>query len=368
MHTVGNTNDSVPTNITITKLQGITGRGYQATLRSLPARGAPFGAPHSRRAANTHQVNPWGVMLTGYNYTLRGLKISGNVPKLWDMSQKTSGRRRAPYKQTPMRFRHWIGTSFSLGNIPDDPQTIKQLAFQLEMCPQTNRQHLQFFISFKNPRTLGGVKQYIGDIAAHLEPARNVQKAIEYCNKQETRIGVPYTRCDPTPDKAPEDFRELSVQCLWNEYPLWMLKNHAGVDKYFKLNQNRAQQRDRPRAIILWGPPGTGKSYSAREWLGPEYYVKPPGPFWIGYNGERGVLFDDYYSSEKYDDLLRWISENPISVSIKGSSLPLNATKFVFTTNLDPDKWHAKIEDKSALFRRIDKIYFCEMHAFNIEK
>lgn len=268
-----------------------------------------------------------------------------------------------------MRFRHWIGTSFILESINDDERTIKELAFQRERCPASGREHLQFCVSFRNPRTRDGVKRYIGDGGAHLEPCRNLRRGLEYCNKSESFIGGRYARLDPEAgEEKPDDFREYTELGLWEKFPNWMLRNATNVHKYFQLVQETASTRETPTCYVFWGPAGTGKSYSARQWLEEPTYVKPPGPFWIGYNGETSILFDDYYSSEKYDDLLRWISELPIHVSIKGSSTPLKGTKFAFTSNISPSDWHKRVEDKSALYRRITKVFYCELHTFTLEK
>lgn len=267
------------------------------------------------------------------------------------------------------RARAWIGTSFKIKHIEDDEEKINQLSFQLERCPTTEKEHLQFCIQFKHPKTRSAVQKYINDDTAHLQQCHNLQKGLQYCIKEETRVGEPFARYNATSlSQAPNDFRLLTTEELWKNHPTWMLRNHAGVDKWRTTQIHRMAARTKPSAIILWGPPGTGKSFSARLWLGETYYIKPPGQFWIGYQGEPAVLFDDYYSSEKYDDLLRWISENPMHIPIKGSHRPLQAIKFAFTSNLNPINWHSRIEDKAALWRRIDKIYHCFNDAFYIHE
>lgn len=263
-----------------------------------------------------------------------------------------------------MRFRHWLGTSYKLTELQDDEQTLQSIAYQLEQCPTTGKTHLQFCLSFHHPRALTGVKRYIGDNTAHLEPTRNLNAALQYCNKLESRIGEPYLR-----HVKSDDWRLLTELQLWEQRPEWMLRHHVGVRRYFALQHTpTCQTRPTPTAIILYGPPGTGKSWSARQWTGPDFYIKPPGDFWIGYTGQKAIIFDDYYSSEKYDNLLRWISENPLHISIKGSSIELKATKFAFTSNTEPENWHTKIEDKSALWRRITKCFFCLHECFYIHE
>lgn len=267
------------------------------------------------------------------------------------------------------KYRHWIGTSYSVQTIPYDERVTKCVTYQLEQCPNTGRLHLQFAISFLNARTLSGVQHFIGDHACHLESARNPTDAHAYCNKEETRLGEPCQFGTPPAEKrtAPDDWQSHSDNELWQLYPHWMLRNHGGVRAYRSSIPQPPPSRAGIQAIILWGSAGTFKSTAARQWLG-NHYVKPPGPFWIGYNGESSVLFDDYYSAEKYDDLLRWISENTMYVNVKGSQRPLMATKFAFTSNLNPKEWHNKIENKEALWRRITKCYFCTQNLYLMEQ
>ncbi|EZG42884.1 replicase [Gregarina niphandrodes] len=120
--------------------------------------------------------------------------------------------------------------------------------------------------------------------------------------------------------------------------------------------------RPKPEVIVLWGPPGTGKSHTARA-VSDDYYVKPAGPWWDGYFGQELVIFDDFYGSEKFCDMLRWLSENPIKVPIKGSMTDLLATKFIITSNVEPERWYPHVENKDALMRRItDIIYMNEVY------
>lgn len=270
------------------------------------------------------------------------------------------------------RARAWIGTSYSLTAIPDSP-TLQEIAFQQEVCPSTQRTHLQFFLHFTHAKTLNGVKHFIGDRAAHIEQARSLPHARQYCLKEETRLpnGTHYSRIHdqstPRPaQKRPtnDEIITLSTPELWRGWTDWMRRNYVGV---------RAQRsalcpsriREAPVVYVLCGEPGSGKSTGARkhaQLLGKEIYSKPRGDFWLGYRGEEAILFDDYYNTEAYDNLLRWLDAGNIWVSTKGSQKELRATHFYFTSNLRLAHWHSKIEDKAALYRRITKYYWCEKH------
>lgn len=156
-------------------------------------------------------------------------------------------------------------------------------------------------------------------------------------------------------DEEAWDWRQISEQEAWRTHADWMLRHHNAFKAYNKACPRKIQIRNKPIVTVLWGPPGTGKSFKARSSY-PEYYVKPSGKWWDGYAGEEHIIFDDFYGSEQYCDLLRWLSENPIVVPVKGSMIELRADKFTFTSNQHPDKWYPNIPDTGALKRRITSI------------
>lgn len=149
---------------------------------------------------------------------------------------------------------------------------------------------------------------------------------------------------------------ELSTEELWTRYPDWMLKNYNAKAAYDRCKRQKLHPRQTPKVVVLYGPPGTGKSYGARE--EDDIYLKPPGNFWLGYAGEKTVIFDDFVGSEKYTDILRWCSEAPIMVPVKGSHCPLLATTFIFTSNVHPGNWW-KRDEINAFKRRITYAMHC---------
>lgn len=83
--------------------------------------------------------------------------------------------------------------------------------------------------------------------------------------------------------------------------------------------------------------------------------------WWEGYVGQECVIIDEFYGWIQYDFLLRLLDRYPLRVEVKGGSVNMSATKFVFTSNKEWTQWYPGIDDTSALKRRLDefgKIYF----------
>lgn len=68
------------------------------------------------------------------------------------------------------------------------------MTWQLEACPQTGRRHLQGCLRVHQKVTLNGLKRKFGTSSVHLEPMHgSLQQAIDYCNKEDTRVAGPWT-------------------------------------------------------------------------------------------------------------------------------------------------------------------------------
>lgn len=113
--------------------------------------------------------------------------------------------------------------------------------------------------------------------------------------------------------------------------------------------------------FVFWGPTGTGKSRLAWERAGLEAFPKDPRTkFWDGYRGQEHVVIDEFRGGIDIAHILRWLDRYPCNVEVKGSSVPLKATKIWFTSNLDPRQWYPDLDTETyaALMRRINITHF----------
>lgn len=93
----------------------------------------------------------------------------------------------------PNGAKHWCFTEFDTCEL--NFEYIKSidnefLSFQLEQCPETSKLHFQGFISFAKRTTLNKAKKLLPQ--AHWEIARNIEKAILYSQKEDSRMAGPW--------------------------------------------------------------------------------------------------------------------------------------------------------------------------------
>lgn len=251
-----------------------------------------------------------------------------------------------------------------------DNGLIKYGVGQIEQGSHT---HFQFYIQLTKRETLNWLKRHVCP-GTHWEPARGSPKQNhEYCTKEETRVRGPWevgqsmTQGKRTDlDKAGDMIAEgASLREVADEYRALYIRYHRG----FKALQDAlADHGDRqfgpdgPEVWVFWGPSGTGKSRRAFEtW--PDAYVKlTTDKWWDGYRGQETVIFDDFKGgSMRLHDFQCVIDRYPMRVEVKGNSVTLSATRYVFTSNKHPREWYSADADPSGtVMRRINE--FCANH------
>lgn len=158
---------------------------------------------------------------------------------------------------------------------------------------------------------------------------------------------------------------ELAKQRKFNEIDPGMLVRHYGnFQRIAADNPPQVNHLERPNAEWIWGPPGTGKSYTARK-ENPVFYWKGCNKWWCGYKGEEVVIIDDFDLNHKVlgHHLKIWLDEYAFGAEIKGSSMIIRPRKIVITSNYDPRTiWSDDPTLADAIMRRITMRWMSEKY------
>lgn len=286
------------------------------------------------------------------------------------------------------RYKEWMITSFEVDQWEDwkkratEDDAIKALAGQIEVCPDTDREHIQAMIRFHKSRGLDGVKKWLKDKTAHLEPVYgSIAQARQYCTKDESRAdeGLTFEIGDfeePKEKGQGQGFR-TDFKCMMDaakegkkdkeiyEDQPGMLRYTRAVDTALRLFAPRERDKQDFEVICYWGDAGVGKTTKCKAICDEnklEYYEKDTDAhsqahFFEGYNGQMAVIVNEA-DHLPYGSLLRLLSPETTRVMIKGGSVPFPANKILLTSNVHPKDWFRGLIDakQCALIRRFDKI------------
>lgn len=255
-------------------------------------------------------------------------------------------------------------------------EQVKYFIGQYEMCPQSERLHLQCYLVFKDPQRWSRVQQILGDADAHCEEQRGSdQDCIDYCSKEDTRFEGPYEFGvrERLGQGTRNDVRDLintiesgsDLRSIVKQHPVQFLKFHKGIDIMLQFRDGEIENKfEQLEVIVYWGTPGCGKTRRAREEAGKFYLVPVPSrgqPVWFdGYLGEHTIVIDDFDGSWiDFAMLLRILDGYNLERFAKKGGFVFKQWKRVFiTSNQMPENWYPTkgIGIPPQLARRITRI------------
>lgn len=253
----------------------------------------------------------------------------------------------------------WCFTSFDnkeaicklLNDIKND---VSYWLYGKEVCKETNREHLQGMIIFKNAKRFTAVKKLLN---CHVEKCKSINDSILYCKKEGT-----WFEHDNRQQGRRTDIKDVaniilngSLCAAITAYPDMYIKYHAGMEK---LSFSKSRVRDfKPTVIWLWGKSGVGKTRLVHEiekdlWVSGETLK-----WWDGYNQQEATLFDDFREDQcDFVRLLRLIDRYSCSVQVKGGTRQLYSKRMYITSPFSPENCYLYLrnEEKNQLLRRLD--------------
>ena len=234
---------------------------------------------------------------------------------------------------------------------------VTYICYGLENAPTTGTPHVQGYLEVQKKLTLSGVQRY--RTAAYKVANGTAEQNKAYCFK--TRPGdtpntVTYEEGTPMQQGQRNDLNAIGEQIVAGVLPEAIAEQNPGMyARYYRgLHALRAAVIDRPRnqatpknVIVYFGPTGTGKTRSAVDELTALYgelgfYFWDPTlhPWWDGYDGQRGVLIDEFRGQLPFAVILRLLDRYRMMVQIKGGTRQFVADTIYITSPKHPDEWY----------------------------
>jgi hypothetical protein len=251
--------------------------------------------------------------------------------------------------------------------------------YGLEIAPETKTKHIQGYIYFKNPKTYKGFQKYFNIqrkaklLKFHVEPAfASVEKNQEYTRKE----GDWYEYGEPPKQGSRTDLKILKERVFSDPKSSSLIIENEDLSyqqvKYVELVQKYAfkhrNPENPPRVFWVWGESGTGKTKKVFDDFGPENVYSVTDFNWLGegYKQQEVYLIDDFRHHDiKFNTLLKMLDRYPFTLSVKGSSIPLNSPTIIITSNQSiRNTFGGKLnvfEDLEQLERRVNEYHISEL-------
>lgn len=253
-------------------------------------------------------------------------------------------------------------TDFDLSNLWEnkfDENDMHYLLIGREICPETDRPHIQGFVQFVNDLSIREFKKKYSS-SAHLEWRKGtVQENLDYCKKEDdwTEFGIPRhgkqgKRSDW--DSCHKDIKNGMKlgDIMINYCNLWLRYSNGIKSIYFNYKQMNAPKIRNIRVVCYVGVSGSGKT--SRVPIDDTFWVNLDNKkefLFDGYMGEKVILLDDFDGQISYNYMLRILDRYTLPLNIKNGRMMAEWEEVYITSNVTPELWYPR--GARALKRRI---------------
>jgi len=250
--------------------------------------------------------------------------------------------------------------------------------FQMEVGAE-GTPHAQGYFHVKNKlKRQACVNKFRG--VGWIEVCKDIDKAILYCSKEDTRTAGPFWYGELAPGASGKkqgsrtDLKRFaegviegeSMEKMAREDPVTYVRYTKGINALQQLLVKQKPRDFMTEMIINWGNAGCGKSWDAFNNYGKDIYVLPkakPGTvfWWPRYAGQENVIIDDYNGWICLEELKKMVDRYPYQVrESQDRWVEFTSKRVIITSNTNWTAWYAtefmKAEtQKQAFERRITK-------------
>lgn len=291
--------------------------------------------------------------------------------------------------------RAWCGALFDKENPPKwDEKQMKYLCFSPEICPNTQKFHWQWYVYFKNAKSLSTCVKYlqrkwskkanVGTRAKHGYKIRGTpaQNRI-YCGgedytckktqkfkkknpefqefgevpKQGERVDLQELTDAIMSGKTTADNIAISESMAYHQYG-------RTLEKVQTLALRKQYRKWMTKGFWYWGGTGVGKSHTAfknhKEFHPDTHYIVNiamlRAGFWDGYKGQEIVIINEFRGQLAYGELLDLVDKWPKMVNIKGKEpVPFLAKTVIITGPKPPEETYKGIIDKEDSIQQLER-------------
>lgn len=272
---------------------------------------------------------------------------------------------------------------FTMYGYPDNAQNVlpgrfgkvKYLCWGWEICPTTQRPHLQGYVEFVNARNILGMsKSALKGISFRHAKGSGEENRI-YCSKPETKreeepkffemgeMKAQGKRTDLNEIRDRIVAGDVTVDEITVDNPETYHQYGRTLEKLEDISLRKKFRTWMTTCDYLWGPTGTNKSKTAFAGFDPatHYAVRCDKGWWEGYTGQEIVIFDDFRGQIPYNELLKLIDWTPYYLCRRGREpVPFLAKHIIITTPFPPEELYPNIcarDSIAQLLRRIKVQY-----------
>lgn len=240
-----------------------------------------------------------------------------------------------------MKYRNFVFTHNNyVGTGIQDTLECRFIAYSKEVAPSTGTPHLQGYVCFNGPCTLGAVVKKLP--GCHVEPMLG---SIADNDGYISKLTNPVERGDKP---LTNDNKGRAEKLRWQRAKEAAIAGEFDkidadifIRQYGNLKRIRTDYQCKPVALTtsspgVWihGPTRTGKSHSVHTAY-PGAYLKGNHRWWDGYAGEDVVYLEDFSVFDKSlgNLLKRWADKWPFDAEVKGGRMMIRPKKIVITSN-----------------------------------